>query len=222
MTVKTVLFDLDGTLVDTAPDLADALNFTLSKNGYQTLSLDQIRPHVSNGSIALVEFGFNINCDNKNFERYRNELLDYYTKNIANKSSLFPGFNTILETIETRGLNWGIVTNKPSYLTNPLLKELNLDQRAVTVVSSDTLKFRKPHPAPMLHACKEAGSKPSECIFIGDAQRDIEAGKNAKIKTLVAMFGYIGENDKPESWGADGYINNASDIIDYLDDIKTQ
>ncbi len=217
MTIKTVLFDLDGTLVDTAPDLADALNFTLDKNGYQALSLDQIRPHVSNGSIALIEFGFNIKADNNNFERYRNELLDYYTENIANKSCLFPGFNTILDTIETRGLNWGIVTNKPSYLTNPLLKELKLNQRAVTVVSSDTLEFRKPHPAPMLYACKEAGSKPNECIFIGDAQRDVEAGNNAKIKTLVAMFGYIGENDRPETWGADGYIKNAREIIDYLD-----
>ncbi|VAW93596.1 Similar to phosphoglycolate phosphatase, clustered with ubiquinone biosynthesis SAM-dependent O-methyltransferase [hydrothermal vent metagenome] len=220
MSIKTVLFDLDGTLIDTAPDLADALNFTLRKNNYPVLSLEQIRPHVSNGSIALVEFGFNIDSTNQNFEHYRNELLDYYTENIANKSRLFPEFNEVLETIETRGLNWGIVTNKPSYLTIPLLKKLNLEQRAATIVSSDTLEFRKPHPAPMLHACKEAGSKPSECIFIGDAQRDVEAGINAKITSLVALFGYIGNNDNPKNWGADGYIHCASDIIDYLDNFS--
>lgn len=217
MSIKTVLFDLDGTLVDTAPDLANALNFTLSKNGYNELSLQKIRPHVSNGSIALVEFGFSINPDHQNFEQYRDELLNYYTNNIASKSCLFDDFDIVLDTIDARGLNWGIVTNKPSYLTNPLLKQLKLYNRAATVVSSDTLEFRKPHPAPMLYACEEAGSKPDECVFIGDAQRDIEAGKNANIKSLVAMFGYIGENEDPESWGADGFIHHAREIIDWLD-----
>jgi len=217
LSIKTVLFDLDGTLVDTAPDLADALNFTLKKNGQQKLSLEEIRPHVSNGSIALIEFGFNINSDHDQFETYRKELLDYYSENIANKSRLFPGFEKILETIEARGLNWGIVTNKPSYWTNLLLKQLKLFNRAATVVSSDTLEFRKPHPAPMLHACKEAGSKPEECVYIGDALRDIEAGKNAKMQTLIAMFGYIGEKESPETWGADGYIHHAHELIEWLD-----
>ncbi len=217
MSIKTVLFDLDGTLADTAPDLADALNFTLRKNGYDELSLKEIRPHVSNGSIALIEFGFNMNAKHKDFNQYRDELLNYYTENIANKTSLFTGFDTVLDTIESRGLNWGIVTNKPSYLTNPLLQQLQLYNRAVTIVSSDTLEFRKPHPAPMLHACKEAGSTPSECIFIGDAERDIQAGRNAEMQTLIAMFGYISETDKPEAWGADGYIHHAHDIINWLD-----
>lgn len=217
MSIKTVLFDLDGTLVDTAPDLTDALNFTLSKNGFDKLPLQKIRPHVSNGSIALIEFGFAINSEHQKFDLYRKELLDFYTKNIANKSVLFSGINKVLDTIEARGLNWGIVTNKPSNFTEPLLKQLDLYDRAACVVSSDTLEFRKPHPAPMLHACNEAGSTPDECIFIGDALRDIQAGKNANMKTLIAMFGYIGENDKPETWGADGYIHCASDIIEWLD-----
>jgi len=212
-----VLFDLDGTLVDTAPDLADALNFTLRKNNYPELTLQEIRPHVSNGSIALIEFGFDIKQNHSKFNLYRNELLHYYTQNIANKSRLYMDFDSVLENIETRGLNWGIVTNKPTYLTEPLLKQLNLYNRAVTVVSSDTLEFRKPHPAPMLHACKIAGSKPDECVFIGDAKRDVDAGKNAKMKTLIAMFGYIAEQDTPELWGADGYIHNALDIIQWLD-----
>ncbi len=217
MSIKTVLFDLDGTLADTAPDLADALNFTLRKNGYKELSLKEIRPHVSNGSIALIEFGFGIDNKHDNFDHYRDELLNYYTENIANKTSLFTGFDSVLDTIESRGLNWGIVTNKPSYLTNPLLQQLQLYNRAVTVVSSDTLEFRKPHPAPMLYACNEAGSTPGECIFIGDAERDIQAGRNAEMRTLIAMFGYISESDKPETWGADGYIHHAHEIIDWLD-----
>lgn len=212
-----MLFDLDGTLADTAPDLADALNYTLCKNGYKELSLQEIRPHVSNGSIALIEFGFNINSDHKNFDTYREQLLNYYTNNIANKTRLFTNFEKVLDSIEARGLNWGIVTNKPSYLTDPLLKQLNLYERAITIVSSDTLEFRKPHPAPMLHACSEAGSKPDECVFIGDAQRDVEAGKNAEMKTLIAMFGYIGVNENPENWGADGYIHQADDILNWLD-----
>jgi len=219
LNIKTVLFDLDGTLVDTAPDLADALNFTLHKNGYSEKSLQQIRPHVSNGSIALVEFGFEIDKSHPKFEFYREQLLNYYTSNIAHKSCLFKGFDTVLNNIESRGLNWGIVTNKPSYLTVPLLKQLTLFERAVTIVSSDTLEFRKPHPAPMYYACDEAGSKPNECIFIGDAKRDIEAGKNANIISLVALFGYIGEYDDPHTWGADGYIQQPLNIIEWLDNI---
>jgi len=217
LSIKTILFDLDGTLVDTAPDLADALNFTLNKNGFEKLSLKKIRPHVSNGSIALIEFGFKINADHENFKLYRDQLLNYYINNIANKSCLFPNFDSVLDTIEARGLNWGIVTNKPSDYTNPLLKQLNLYERAATVVSSDTLEYRKPHPAPMLYACEQAGSKPSECVFIGDALRDIEAGRNANMKTLIALFGYINDQDDPKNWNADGYINNALDIIKWLD-----
>jgi len=216
--LKTVLFDLDGTLIDTAPDLADALNFTLSNNDYPEISLQKIRPHVSNGSIALVKFGFGIDNTHQKFELYREQLLNYYTANIARKSCLFSGISKVLENIEARGLNWGIVTNKPSYLTKPLLTQLNLLERAVTVVSSDTVEFRKPHPAPMLYACKEAGSDPAECVYIGDAKRDIEAGKNANITSLVALFGYINEYDDPESWGADGYIHHPINIIAWIDD----
>lgn len=212
--IKTVLFDLDGTLVDTAPDLARALNYVLEKHGQSPLPFEKIRPVVSHGGIALITLGFG--KEHPEFETLRQELLDYYRDNIADHSTLFEGMPELLELIETRKLNWGIVTNKPDWLTDPLLDELQLSNRSITTVSGNTLEHRKPHPAPMLHACKEAGSESHECLYIGDAQRDIEAGKNAGMKTAVAMFGYIGEDDQPENWNADMLFHTPGDIVSWV------
>jgi phosphoglycolate phosphatase len=123
---------------------------------------------------------------------------------------------TLLEKIESKGLNWGIVTNKPAWLTDPLVAQLNLTQRAISIISGDTIEHSKPHPAPMLLACEQAGSEAHECLYIGDAERDIIAGKNAGMKTLVALFGYIGVNDIPDQWNADGSINHPLEILDWL------
>ncbi len=213
---KTVLFDLDGTLLDTAPDLANALNAVLQSNGRRPLPFDIIRPVVSHGGNALIELGFALRPDDPGFEAVQQELLDYYQNNIAQHTRLFPGMEEVLEHIEAHQLNWGVVTNKPAWLTEPLLDALDLTRRAAGIVSGDTLKERKPHPAPLLHACRLIGTEPQHCLYVGDAERDIQAGQNAGMITLVALFGYLMDGDRPESWGASALIHRPQDILAWL------
>ena len=214
--LKTVLFDLDGTLADTAPDLADALNTVLLNNDKDTLSFEQIRPMVSHGGMALVSLGFGIEPEHPEFEPLRQQLLEIYASGIANKTRLFPGMAELLDFIESAGMNWGVVTNKPAWLTNPLLDALQLSQRTVSIVSGDTLAERKPHPLPLLHACEQAGSQGFECVYVGDAERDIVAGHKAGMKTIVALFGYIGTDDRPDTWGADALLETPQEIQEWL------
>lgn len=215
--IRTVLFDLDGTLADTAPDLAYALNTLLTEQDRAPLSYEVIRPVVSHGGIALVKLGFDIDENASEFGPLRQRLLEIYRANIARETRLFEGMSPLLDTLEQRGLNWGVVTNKPAWLTEPLLEALGVKHRAAAIVSGDTLPERKPHPAPMLLACEQAGRDAAHCLYVGDAERDIEAGRNAGMRTLVALFGYLGETDFPEQWQADGMVESALDILDWLE-----
>ena len=215
--IRTILFDLDGTLLDTAPDLAVALNTVLRENRRDPLPLEAIRPAVSHGGMALIRLGFGLDPPDQSFEPLRQRLLAVYRDNLSALTRPFPGMETLLEALEARGLNWGVVTNKPAWLTNPLLRDLGLFARAACVVSGDTLSECKPHPAPMLHASKQAGSEPGQCVYIGDAQRDIEAGNNAGMHTLVALFGYIQKTDAPHSWGASDSIGAPGELLTWLD-----
>lgn len=217
MAIRTVLFDLDGTLADTAPDLAYALNTLLSEHGRAPLPYETIRPAASHGAAALIELGFGIPRDTQKFAPLRERFLEIYRAHLTRETRLFPGMEETLSSLAARGLRWGIVTNKPAFLTEPLIEQLGLAGEAVCVVSGDTTRNRKPHPEPMLHACRLAGSRPDECLYIGDAERDIEAGRTAGMKTLVALFGYIGDQDRPEAWGADGMIRTPQDIFAWLD-----
>jgi phosphoglycolate phosphatase len=214
--IQTILFDLDGTLLDTAPDLAQALNATLLANGRAALPFEQIRPVVSHGGSALIRLGFQLEPQHPQFEPLRTQLLDYYQAHIADQTRLFPGMEAVLQHIEAHSLNWGVVTNKPGWLTEPLLEALDLQRRAASVVCGDTLTECKPHPAPLLHACERIGTPPGHCVYIGDAERDIKAGHNAGMATLVALFGYLMENDRPEDWGASALIQQPADILAWL------
>ena len=214
--LRTVLFDLDGTLADTAPDLAFALNAVLQEQDRAPLPFETIRPVVSHSGTALIRLGFEIEPGTAAFESLRLRLLDIYRDHLAQHTRLFPGIEELLGAIEQRGMNWGVVTNKPAWLTDPLLEQIGLSERAACVVSGDTVAERKPHPAPMLHACQLAGSEAHQCLYIGDAARDIEAGRRAGMKTLVALFGYIGEDEQPDSWGADGMIAHPADLLDWI------
>ena len=218
-TIRTVLFDLDGTLLDTAPDLAQALNAVLAENNRATLPYEAIRPVVSHGGIALIELGFELEQSDPAFDPLRQRLLEIYRENISRLTRPFPGITELLDVLEERGLGWGVVTNKPGWLTDPLLKDLDLYDRAVAVVSGDTLDERKPHPAPMLYACELANSEPGQCVYIGDAQRDIEAGINAGMHTLVALFGYLQEQDDPRNWQADDMIETPMELLTWLDQV---
>lgn len=215
--IRTVLFDLDGTLADTAPDLAYALNEVRREQGLEAMPFEQIRPVVSHGGIALIRLGFQLEPQHPDFEALRERLLQIYVDNIATQTTLFDGMETVLAQLEQRGLLWGVVTNKPAWLTNPLMQQMGLTSRAATIVSGDTLPQRKPHPAPMLLACEQTGSVAEQCLYIGDAERDIEAGRAAGMKTLVALFGYIEEHDQPERWGADSMVETPLSILDWLD-----
>ena len=218
--IKTVLFDLDGTLADTAPDLANALNHVLKIHNREPLPFEKIRPVVSHGGIALTTLGFGFGKEHSEFDVFYKELLEHYLDNIANETTLFPGMNELLFQLEEKNINWGVVTNKPSWLTEPLLDALNLTARAVTIVSGDTLEQRKPHPAPLLYACEQAGSKADECIYVGDHQRDIEAGNRAGMLTITALFGYIDKSDTPEDWGANALAHSAQEILQLIESLN--
>lgn len=213
---QAVLFDLDGTLADTAPDLASALNETLRFYGKETLPFDTIRPHVSHGGRALIKLAFGYDSDHSSYAAAREVFLNHYATHIAKQTRLFDGMPSLLDTLEQSAIPWGIVTNKPAYLTDPLVALLGLAPRAGCVVSGDTTAHSKPHPAPLLHACSELGVKPQHCLYIGDAERDIEAGRLAGMTTLVALFGYIGEWDDPRQWGADGLVASPTEIFDWI------
>ena len=214
--IKGVLFDLDGTLADTAPDLAYALNETLKHYDTEPLPFTTIRPVVSHGGRPLIELGFDIGPDDDAYEAIRQRLLDVYLHNIATHTTLFPGMAELLEELESNNLLWGVVTNKPGWLTNPLMEALQLSHRAACIVSGDTTEHSKPHPEPLFYGCQQAQLLPSECIYVGDAERDIAAGKAAGMKTIAALFGYIQTHDVPEQWAADFYVNHPSEILPLL------
>ena len=209
--IRAVLFDLDGTLADTAADLARALNAIRVKYARPALPLARIRPLVSLGAAAMLKLAFAVEPGAARFAGLRAEFLNCYAANIARETRLFEGMESVLNDIEAKA-KWGIVTNKPAWLTEPLLRELRLDRRAACVVSGDTLAERKPHPAPVLHACRLIGVTPAETVFIGDAERDIEAGRGAGARTLVAAYGYLADGAAPEDWQADGIVESPLEI----------
>ena len=214
--VSCVLFDLDGTLVDTAPDMANALNRTLVNHGRQPLAFEAIRPSVSLGGVALVKLAFELDEADPELSPLREEFLAIYRDNLSRESRLFPGMEQVLANLEAIDASWGIVTNKPGWLTNPLMQDLQLAARSGCIVSGDTLEQRKPHPAPLLHACELLRCNPGETVYVGDARRDVEAGASAGMATLVAAYGYIGEAENPEDWGADGLVDSPEEILAWL------
>lgn len=215
--IKCILFDLDGTLLDTAPDLIAALNAVLVAEGRATCTLEQARHTVSHGSPAMLEFAFGADQSAADLQRRRSQFLDYYTRNISRHTTLFDAMPDVLATLEASGIPWGVVTNKPEYLTFPLLDVLNLRARAGSIIGGDTLEVAKPHPKPLLVAAQQCGVLPEHCLYIGDAERDIIAGRKAGMKTLVAEWGYLDPGDVHLGWQADAVIASPADILRWLD-----
>jgi phosphoglycolate phosphatase len=211
--INTILFDLDGTLVDTAPDLGHALNLQLIRHGKPPLSDAAIRPFASHGSRGLIGLGFGITPKDDNFLTMRDEYLSLYDTVFTRSPTLLPGIADLLQAIETKGLKWGIVTNKPRRFTVPLIESMDLHQRAACVVSGDDAPQPKPSPATLLMACEQVGVLPKNCLYVGDAERDIQASKAAGMKSVVALFGYIDVSDKPHEWGADSLIETPNQLI---------
>lgn len=214
--IKAVFFDLDGTLADTAPDLADALNRLLIERQRPPLPFERIRPVVSHGGNAMIQLGFGVDNNHPDFAGLRERFLEIYSGLLHHATRLFPGISETLEALEAQSMTWGIITNKPDWLTRPLLRTLGLDSRAGCVVSGDSTAERKPHPAPMYRACELTHSHPAMSLYIGDAERDIAAGRAAGMRTLVALYGYIGADEQPGDWGADGMIKMPQEIMRWI------
>lgn len=212
-----VLFDLDGTLLDTAPDLTAALNRLRRAHGVLApLTVAAVRPTISHGSPGMLKLGFGLERDDPRYAALDQRLLELYREAIAIETALFPGMSEVLRHLEIHGIHWGVVTNKPGWLTEPLLKALDLWARAACVVSGDTLAKRKPDPEPLWHACTAVGAAPERSLYVGDAERDVLAGNQAGLTTLVAGFGYLGTEDRPEHWGAAGFLEQPVDLLDWL------
>jgi 2-phosphoglycolate phosphatase len=214
--INAVLFDLDGTLLDTARDFMNALNELRAEENLPPLPYERVRCQVSHGGHALVRLSFGT-LPAAEHEVMWKRLLDIYRRQLARHTCLFEGGGEMLTELERRGLHWGIVTNKPGWLTDPLLVELNLHTRARAVVSGDTFPERKPHPRGLLHAAQVMGVNPSECVYVGDAERDAQAAQAAGMYSLIAGFGYIGDDDKADSWFQHGWLDTPLDLLAWLD-----
>lgn len=208
-----VLFDLDGTLIDTAPDFEFVLNQLLAEHQRDPLPFDLIRNTVSNGARALVTLGFGVDEGEPEFESLRNRLLEIYAAHLSVNSVLFPGMRELLDRLDEQSIRWGIVTNKPSQFAEPLIRDLELAQRCGSLICPDHVVQRKPHAEPILRACKEVGVGPERTLYVGDHVRDIESGRNAGAKTAAALYGYIVEEDDPQSWLADYYLQAADELM---------
>jgi len=211
--IEAVLFDLDGTLLDTARDLAKALNVLLAREGKAELLEETIRKVVSNGGNAMVSLGFGTTAADPEHKRLYLELLDIYGNDLASHTKPFAGINELLTHIGSLGLSWGVVTNKPRAYSAPLLKAINLSPACAALVCPDDVKHKKPHPEPMYLACNTLNCNPAHTVYVGDHQRDIEAGKNAGMLTVAALYGYIDDNEDTVSWQADYNIQQADELI---------
>jgi phosphoglycolate phosphatase len=216
VSVTAVLFDLDGTLADTAPDLGGALNRLREQIGLPPLALDLLRPYASAGARGLLGIGFGLTPEQALYPEMQKRFLALYESQICADTRLFPGIAELLDELGRRGVPWGIVTNKIERFTRPLLECLDLHKRAACVISGDSAAKPKPDPAPILMACAQVSMQPANCLYVGDDERDVQAGRAAGTRTTVVSWGYLG-GMPVEEWGADVIINCPADILELLD-----
>ncbi|RUO79274.1 phosphoglycolate phosphatase [Pseudidiomarina taiwanensis] len=214
--MSAVLFDLDGTLLDTAPDLGAALNQVLSEYGRPAVAASEYTPIASHGSAGLLKYGFGEDYFNAHRETLRTRFLDIYNNNLAQYTQLFDGVQQLLEALNRRGFAVAIVTNKPGFLTDQLVPQFPALAAIEVVVSGDTVARAKPHPDPILHAAELLGVDPTTAWYVGDAERDIIAGKAAGMRTVIADYGYIHADESPHLWQADHRIKTPLELLDLL------
>jgi 2-phosphoglycolate phosphatase len=207
-----VLFDLDGTLVDSAPDLAGACNEMRIERGLAPLPYEQLRRMVGSGARGMVGVSFGLVPDSPGYAELRDEFLDRYEARMTRETKVFDAMVPVLAWLEREGLPWGIVTNKATRFAAPLVASLGLATRAATLVCGDTVAHAKPHPAPLLEAARRLGLARERCAYVGDDRRDVDAGRAAGMLTVVAAWGYLGEGDVPEAWGADHLIQRPDEL----------
>lgn len=216
MTTRAVLFDLDGTLADTAPDLTGALNRLLLERNRAPVSHAITRKHTSSGARGMLGAGFGITPDHADYPALRDRFLQLYEAFICVDSRLFPGMPELLDRLEAANLAWGVVTNKAERFTFPLLEKLGITTRAKCIVGGDTTPRAKPFPDPLLHAARLLDIEPAACIYVGDDLRDIEAARAAGMRSVAACYGYLGEGEPPERWRADLLIEHPLELCRHL------
>jgi len=214
--LKAVLFDLDGTLIDTAEEFVIVVQALRAEHGRDPMDENLIRSNVSNGARALVSIALDLVESDPGFETQRLRLLDIYSEIIGSSARLYPGIEALLEELHSRGITWGISTNKPRAYTEPLLEKLAITPEPASVVCPDDVGERKPHPESLYLNCKQMDCAPHQAIYIGDHQRDIEAGKRAGMYTIAALYGYIESHDDPVNWNADTMANCSTDLQSIL------
>lgn len=213
---QAVLFDLDGTLADTAGDLAGALNTLRLQRGLDPLPVERLRPHASAGARGLIGAGLEIHPGSDEYEPLRLAFLEAYAAGLANTTRLFDGMPELLAALEGRGLRWGVITNKVHRFTIPVMEGLGLTQRAAVIISGDTTAHPKPHPLPLLTACEQLGIPPQAAMYVGDDLRDIQAAQAAGMPSVAAAWGYLGEAVGIEQWGADVISAKPLDLLALL------
>jgi phosphoglycolate phosphatase len=211
---KAVLFDLDGTFADTAPDLAFCLNLMRSARGLPPVSAEATRPVTSTGARGMLRVGFDMAPEHPDYAAMRAEFLELYRQNLSRETRLFPGMERLLEGIDAKGIRWGIVTNKAERLAKPLIAQL-VGARCACVIGGDTAARMKPHPDPLFAACGALEIGAAECIYVGDDQRDVEAGRAAGMRTIAVRYGYLNGGD-PDAWGADAVVDCPEDVLKYV------
>jgi 2-phosphoglycolate phosphatase len=214
--VSAVLFDLDGTLADSAADLAAAVNRMRGERGLAPVAVSALRPHASAGARGLLGAGMGVAPGDAEYPELRDQFLAYYASGLADTTALFAGTAALLDALDARGLPWGIVTNKAQRFTTQVVDALGLRERARAIVSGDTTAHPKPHPAPLLHAASLLGVDAAHCVYVGDDLRDVIAGNAAGMATIVAEYGYLGEAGCADDWPATGWIGEPLELLDWL------
>jgi len=214
--VQAVLFDLDGTLADTAADLGHVLNLQREARGLSAVPLETLRPLVSQGARGMLRAGFGLTPEDTEYTAMRDEFLDLYADNLDRNTHLFDGIPELLAALDARELRWGVVTNKMERFTLPVLRALGLLDRAACVISGDTCARAKPYPDPLLEAARMLHLAPEVCIYLGDDERDVQASRAAGMRPIVAMYGYLGEDNPPPQWGADRLIDHPMQLLNLL------
>ena len=214
--IRTVLFDLDGTLVDSAPDLAGATNEMLVARGLPEVPFERLRPMVGAGARGMMGVAFGVSPKEMTFPALRDEFFDRYERRLLRATRPFDGVAAMLQALSDDGLSWGIVTNKSERFALPLARGLGWSERAAAVVGGDTTPYSKPHPEPLLEAARRAGVAPGECVYVGDDARDVLAGRAAGMPTIAVRWGYLGDGEPIEAWGADVVLDTPSQLVEWL------
>jgi phosphoglycolate phosphatase len=214
--IEAVLFDLDGTLADTAPDMARTVNLMRERRGLAPVASEKVRPHVSKGARGMICSAFQITVEDPGYAAMRAEFLDIYAGNLCIGTCLFPGMAELLEALESGGMRWGVVTNKFERFAQSVIEGLGLAGRVGVVVGGDTLARSKPFPDPLLHAAAVLGAEPARTLYIGDDPRDVEAARAAGMPVLVAGYGYLGDSPQPDRWGADAVVQSVEEIGSWI------